>query len=219
MHNFLHNDDDDILLISLFKSHNISQSPLRPRWRGGRWAARWGWLWWWTACTRSGTAGQSPSPRTSSQPPPPRPRPPASPAELSVNMIMWVDWNHLYHPIFMANLKDTRNIYVQFMFKISILYFDASKFTSLYWFPFPTPFKLFSITNWISFTFSVIILISFKIKSNSFWSGPTDFASSKTAGLYAALEKNICSIKSLYVFIFMKPDIIEYIILSNDIWI
>ena len=110
MHNFLQQWWWWRMVEFLFKSHTMLLPSLRPRWHGGRWAARWGWRWWWTACTRSGTAGQSPSPRTSSQPPPRRPRPPASPAELIINMIMWANWNHLWwFPIFMANLKDTQN--------------------------------------------------------------------------------------------------------------
>ena len=66
------------------------------------------------------------------------------------SVIMRANWNHRMVFYFHGKLQG-HSKYIQFMFKISsILYFDASKFTSMYWFPLP-PFKLFSITNWISF--------------------------------------------------------------------
>ena len=107
------------------------------------------------------------------------------------SVIMRANWSHLMISYFHGKLQG-HSKYIQFMFKISsILYFDASKFTSI------CIDSLSLLSNFsqsqieFPFTFSVIILISFKIRRSSFWSGPTDFASSKTAGLYGALEENI----------------------------
>lgn len=135
---------------------------------------------------------------------------------LQRSVIMGANWSHRMVSYFHGKLQG-HSKYIQFMFKISsILYFDASKFTSI------CIDSLSLLSNFsqsqieFPFTFSVIILISFKIRRSSFWSGPTDFASSKTAGLYGALEKILLNKNQK---LFMKPDIIVSIIHLNDIYI